>query len=316
MKQPKDQYRYWAFAADPNRYRIIDAVANLETDWWTTQGRPVRPGEHAVIWQLRDHQGRRGIVALAEIAADPQMRSDAGNPYWVNPEDGTEVKERVEVRYIRLNEPLWIDGPYRDVVASLSVSRAHGGTVFNVTPDQWHAILSATEGASETSVERDIAEIKNRKNLSPTQKAALIQARRGQGAFRRDLMQYWGGCAVVGCTVSSVLRASHIKPWSKSSDQERLDASNGLLLTANLDALFNDGLITFEPDGRMLVSERLSSKDRALLQLGGTLRKSLTPSQQTYLRFHREILFRCAPEGPFKRWHTQIPTARYLRAVS
>jgi predicted restriction endonuclease len=77
-------------------------------------------------------------------------------------------------------------------------------------------------------------------------------------------MNYWGGCAVVGCTASSVLRASHIKPWSKSSDQERLDAANGLLLTANLDALFNDGLITFEADGNMLVSDRLSHKDRTL----------------------------------------------------
>ena len=105
-------------------------------------------------------------------------------------------------------------------------------------------------------------------------------------------MNYWGGCAVVGCTASSVLRASHIKPWSKSSDQERLDAANGLLLTANLDALFNDGLITFDPDGRMLVSERLSSKDRALLRLEGTLRKTLMPRQQEYLRFHKQIIFR------------------------
>jgi hypothetical protein len=216
------------------------------------------------------------------------MRSDADNRYWVNPEDGTEVKERVEVRYIHLNEPLWIDGPHHQVVASLSVSRAHGGTVFNVTPDQWHAILAAAEG----SVEWDIAKIKKRTDLFPTLKEALIQARRGQGTFRQDLMNYWGGCAVVGCTASSVLRASHIKPWSKSSDQERLDAANGLLLTANLDVLFNDGLITFDPDGSMLISERLSSQDRALLQLRGTLRKSLTPLQQTYLRFHRTTIFR------------------------
>ena len=79
--------------------------------------------------------------------------------------------------------------------------------------------------------------------------------------------------------------------WPSCPDQERLDAANGLL-TANLDALFNDGLITFDPDGRMLVSERLSSKDRALLRLEGTLRKTLMPRQQEYLRFHKQIIFR------------------------
>ncbi|HET9245398.1 MAG TPA: HNH endonuclease signature motif containing protein, partial [Xanthobacteraceae bacterium] len=63
--------------------------------------------------------------------------------------------------------------------------------------------------------------------------------------------------------VEAALRASHIKPWRESSDRERLDPANGLLLTANLDALFNDGLIAFDDEGQMLVSAQLTRKDRS-----------------------------------------------------
>ena len=70
--------RYWAIAADPRRYRIRDAVADLTTDWWTTKDKPIRAGDKAIIWQTRDSAGRRGVVALGEIAASPepaQMRA-------------------------------------------------------------------------------------------------------------------------------------------------------------------------------------------------------------------------------------------------
>jgi len=152
--------------------------------------------------------------------------------------------------------------------------------------------VAVSDAATGQRIESDIAEIERRHDLKPTEKEALIQARRGQGKFRQDLREYWGGCAVVGCTAESVLRASHIKPWKKSCDAERLDGANGLLLSANLDALFNDGLITFEDNGQMLVSDYLSQENRVVLQLQGNLRKTPTPRQQTYLRFHRANVFR------------------------
>lgn len=197
------------------------------------------------------------------------------------------VDMRVGVHYIPLSEFLWIGGPQNDLVNSLSVSRAHGGTVFYVTPDQWQAI--STAGGS---LEFDINEIRRRSDLAPTQREALVQARRGQGRFRQDLLQQWGGCAVLGCTALSVLRASHIKPWNKSSDAERLDSANGLLLSANLDALFDDSLITFDDNGDMIVSDHLSQENRSLLQLHGKLRRMPTSKEKSYLTFHRQNVFR------------------------
>jgi hypothetical protein len=290
-KDPKLTSRYWALVADPQRYRVFDAVANLRVDTWTTKGRPMAVGDHAIIWQTLDRQEHRGIVALAEIIEGPRLRSDARNPYWVNPEDGTATAERVGVRYIRLSAPLWMGGPHESILASLSVSKARGGTVFHVTPEQWIAIESFTADlAHMTDVETDIELVRRRNELNSTQREALVQARLGQGRFRQDLLNHWSdACAVLDCTMA--LRASHIKPWRKSSDNERLDPANGLLLVATLDALFNDGWITFDDDGQMLVSDQLTQRDRSLLGAAGRLRRTPSARQREYLRFHRENEF-------------------------
>jgi len=42
--------------------------------------------------------------------------------------------------------------------------------------------------------------------------------------------------------------ASHIKPWSACTNEERLDTRNGLLLSALMDKLFDRYFITFEPE--------------------------------------------------------------------
>jgi transposase len=50
------------------------------------------------------------------------------------------------------------------------------------------------------------------------------------------------------------LRASHIRPWRDSDNEARLDGENGLLLTPTIDHLFDRGFISFEDDGRLLIS--------------------------------------------------------------
>jgi hypothetical protein len=91
--------------------------------------------------------------------------------------------------------------------------------------------------------------------------------------------------------VSSALRASHIKPWKDSNDSERLDQNNGFLLAAQIDALFDVGLISFRDDGRMLVSKQIAANDRVILRLGGSLSKKLTSKEKSYLQHHRTNCF-------------------------
>ncbi len=114
------------------------------------------------------------------------------------------------------------------------------------------------DSSSQQDLLDDIEQIQEQTALKETTRKALIDARVGQGKFRQDLNQLWNGaCPVTGCSVDAVLRASHIKPWRSSSNKERLDPHNGLLLAAHLDALFDAGLISFADDGSMLVSDQI-----------------------------------------------------------
>ena len=142
------------------------------------------------------------------------------------------------------------------------------------------------------SVAVDILAIENDTTIDKTTRRLLIEARLGQGRFRNELKHRWkNACAVTGCELSAVLRASHMKPWRSCSSSERLDPDNGLLLAAHLDALFDKGFISFRYDGRMLVSTSIDAGEIRRLQLGGTLSRKLTKSEKEYLRHHRETEF-------------------------
>jgi putative restriction endonuclease len=138
----------------------------------------------------------------------------------------------------------------------------------------------------------DEREIEARKDIDATTKEALVKARRGQGRFRADVLRLWGNCcAVTSSTIVEVIRASHIKPWRESTDKERLDPQNGFPLVANLDALFDANLITFEPTGEMVISPLLSSAERNIFGLQmQSLTKKPTPSMAEYLAVHRSRL--------------------------
>jgi HNH endonuclease len=124
-----------------------------------------------------------------------------------------------------------------------------------------------------------------------TTRKAMIEARLGMGAYRSQLEARWGSqCAVTGCALPEILRASHIKPWSSSSNRERLDAANGLLLAAHIDALFDRGLISFSNDGKMLLSKRIGATDRKMFGLPRRLRLKLTAAERKYLAVHRKRL--------------------------
>lgn len=146
-------------------------------------------------------------------------------------------------------------------------------------------------GTPPTSVEADLRDL-DQSPLNETTRAALIDARLGQGRFRRELLRRWGGaCAVTGCRVSAMLRASHCKPWCKSEHRERLDSNNGLVLSANLDALFDAGLITFDDAGGMLVSSVLSIGEQRELGLPAGLRRAPNARLCVYLAYHHEHVF-------------------------
>jgi predicted restriction endonuclease len=79
----------------------------------------------------------------------------------------------------------------------------------------------------------------------------------------------------------------HIKPWADcETDGERLDVYNGFLLAAHLDAAFDAALMTFDDDGAIVISPRLSEKAAALLRQDAD-RVRIAGGHKAYLRHHR-----------------------------
>jgi hypothetical protein len=123
----------------------------------------------------------------------------------------------------------------------------------------------------------------------PTETQRLILARVGQGEFRRKLEQRWEhACALTGVRERAVLRAAHIQRWADSDNHARLDVDNGLLLRADIDGLFEYGLVTFNDDGQIDLS-RLPSMTAEALGLHSRMRLRLPPNkaQRAYLAEHR-----------------------------
>ncbi len=131
------------------------------------------------------------------------------------------------------------------------------------------------------------------KSFDQTEKDSIVKSRIGQGLFRDGVVELWGSCAVTGLGNLSLLRASHIKPWRDSSNQERLDPMNGLLLQPTLDHLFDLGLITFDKNGVVLFSPKLSQDDIGKLELNSEIRLRKFPSRLSgYMEYHRSHVFK------------------------
>jgi putative restriction endonuclease len=127
------------------------------------------------------------------------------------------------------------------------------------------------------------------------EKVQLTKARRGQGIFRTNVRLIEHRCRLTGVDNIKHLRASHIKPWKASSDSEKIDGHNGLLLSPHVDHLFDRGFITFRNSGDLLISKELSSAVLDKWSLNSIENVGEFNSKQSeYLDFHREVVFRAS----------------------
>jgi len=119
----------------------------------------------------------------------------------------------------------------------------------------------------------------------------IAKYRLNQGKFRKLLLNYWDGtCAVTGLGEERLLLASHILPWSKSTNNQKGDPYNGLLLSVVWDSLFDKGLISFDDEGKVIFN-KLS--DEVINCFGLKVEEyainfeKLTNEHRQYLQMHR-----------------------------
>lgn len=141
-------------------------------------------------------------------------------------------------------------------------------------------------------------ELRKDPRIAPTEKEALVMARRGQGKFRQQVSRIERRCRITRVEKPEHLRASHCKPWRDSNNDERLDGENGLLLTPTIDHLFDRGFIGFEANGDLLISPVAHRPSLAKMGVETVARVnvgSFSSGQKSFLEFHRERVFLDTP---------------------
>ena len=145
---------------------------------------------------------------------------------------------------------------------------------------------------TQASILQDPEELYNKNIPTVTERKGLVTSRVGQGAYRKSILFRWNyKCAVTNYSKKEILVASHIVSWKDSTNEERLDVNNGILLSPTYDALFDQKLISFENNGKIVLSDLLSkTKYQDIGVSGKEIIKDLSKDNHLYLERHRELI--------------------------
>ncbi|WP_180279461.1 HNH endonuclease [Massilia psychrophila] len=144
----------------------------------------------------------------------------------------------------------------------------------------------------DNETDADLAEASiDRSDLPLTEKISLFKSRRGQGVFRTRVALAERNCRLTGTTALHFLTASHIKPWKHSTNVERLDGNNGLLLAPHVDRLFDKGFLTFNQAGECMIAPEAIDVCHQW-HLSGMGHRPFSPEQEKYMEYHRKHVYR------------------------
>ena len=171
------------------------------------------------------------------------------------------------------------------------------GDRFTVRDALFHAIMTSASNPYEypKALKDELEEELKRLSKHKQESLVLQKHRNCQKDLRDYLLTVRRTCEVTGITTPELLVASHIQPWAECDfDEEKLDPYNVLLLSANFDKLFDQGLISFTDDGKILISASLSEEERPKLGLTEDLSliNGVPVKMKKYLKWHRENWFR------------------------
>ena len=223
-------------------------------------------------WLIENNRPNRYAKTLLTIAKDLKKVNYFNNDLYLISD--VSVAKKVKEDYLNYDE-------YFE-------KNKRGQNMYNSAFNRYIEFLESYQDKSELI--QDIEKIIDSKIPISTEKQNLVKCRIGQGSFREKLIEFWQGCSVTGFENIEILIASHIKPWSNSSNEERLDVYNGFLLTPNLDKLFDKGYISFDTNGKILISEKL--KDFQKLGINNNMKISISPEHKKYLDYHRNEIFK------------------------
>lgn len=239
-----------------------------------------------VVWFAKN-PSRGGLWIVGWYKNATVYRAKEGMPV---PDEVMALRDKKEVNTycVTAEEGVLLDEEERRFPIS-GIRRAriwYGGD--DTTRDTIKKYIQDYEERCRTRIDKVEAQTESLQGL---EREALIKQRVNQDRFRQELLDRYEGCCLCGVRNQKLLIASHIKPWSKSDQYEKLDADNGLLLCPNHDKLFDAGLISFNDDGEIILSDKMSPDDRILMNVRDGDYIDVSEGMAAYLRYHRENVF-------------------------
>jgi hypothetical protein len=287
---------YWLLTCNPKLYpQVFGLLEKNGVNRWAVSAHKlkIRVGDKVALWIGGNDDP--GIYMFAEIGSAPYEAKH------FNIKTKTTYYVRLRNSRAILNDPILVEelassSGFKKVIRY--IRKSHMSPVA-LDEAKWNFISGLAKVGNTNKRKKNADEIEKAINhqyrTRPTHRNALIQARIGQGAFRKNLLRFERKCRITGITNRDFLIASHIKPWANSTDKEKLDINNGLLLSPNLDRAFDKGLISFDAKGRILISRKVSQSLQKSLGISkSTSIGKLNFAQQRYMKYHRDFRFKKA----------------------
>lgn len=165
-----------------------------------------------------------------------------------------------------------------------------GAKIYDKKRSYW--LLETAQNILDKELKKIKKLFKSNEKIPTAVKKQIVKARIGQGKIRNRLFEERHCCELCGIGQKELLVASHIKPWADCEKSEQGDLNNLLLLCAMHDALFDKGFISFDEEGKILVSKVLSEKEYKKYLLDKTMKIKVTDGNREFLQYHREHIFK------------------------
>ncbi|MGI2326883.1 HNH endonuclease [Planococcus sp. YIM B11945] len=252
------------------------------------------------------HYVKGAIVALSVAVEDCKK---AKRPYHAESENAEGYLVKAEYR--ELETPLHVSDCIDDLVSLLPVKYSAfqedgSGNPGYLYPCNEELTLQLLEGISLLNVYiPDVEQLELAMEVVRTTEhhplimliaETVLETRtkmeRREISFHQRVAPLWDHqCAVCGIDQEVLLKASPAKPWKDCTGLERMDPRNGILLCRNHDALYTNGLITVNANGKLQVAAKLAEQEESVYLLPKKLKIVVDPGTKPYFKWHKKHVF-------------------------
>ncbi|MDQ0362110.1 HNH endonuclease [Breznakia pachnodae] len=280
----------WIISASPQKYDVINSFNDLVIIDWTKTNATKNIKEGDIVYIYVSVPKSKIMIKTICVETNSQLPLIDDNKYYTNNEIEVGDKEYFHLKHIKTIDDdklslssLKTDGLLKmHVQGSLKKSSKNKTDLFNYLNDCFN---DTEEVCSKIYIEEAI------RGVPEKYKETIIKARVCQNYYRNTLIdKYKCKCALCNINKKELLIASHIKPYAESDESEFLDKNNGLLLCANHDRLFDNFLISFNENGKIIISSNIDKSLYSDLNICTEMEIELNNEMKRYLEYHRKKL--------------------------